>query len=281
MKLQRKTIKQAVEFAGCGLHTGVEINVQVLPAAAETGVVFARSDLADKPQVAASLANVISSNRGTDLKRGEAEVKTVEHFLAVVSHLGITDLMIEVDGVEMPAMGGSAAQFLDKMRQAGQEDLEGFVQAITLEREIKVGENGCQMSARPAAQPSFSYHLVYDHPALGEQQFSFSPEQMSFDKELSPARTFCLEEEIEQLKAAGLAQGGSLDNALVIGEKGYVNEVVHFPDEPCRHKVLDMIGDLFLLGQPLLAEVSGERSGHTMNAELAKAILAQSQEKEG
>jgi len=183
--------------------------MKVLPAEAESGVVFARTDLPDKPRVEAALANVVSSNRGTDLRKGEAEVKTVEHFLAVVSHLGLTDLLVEVNGVEMPAMGGSAAQFLEKMRQAGEEELAGCIEAITLREEVEVADNGCRMTARPATKPSFSYHLRYDHPALGEQQFSFSPHEMSFDDELSPARTFCLEEEIEKLKAAGLARAAA------------------------------------------------------------------------
>ncbi len=280
-RIKRKTIENPVEFVGQGLHTGVQVRLKALPAASGTDVVFIRVDLEGAPRVAALLENIIGSNRGTDLKQGQAEVKTVEHFLAVVHHLGITDLMVEIDGPELPALDGSAALFLEKFKGAGLKELDGFVEAIVLAEEVSVGDNGCRMLARPAEVLTLSYQLEYDHPVLAGQRFSYRPGEMSFAEEISPARTFCLEEEVEELKKAGLAKGGSLDNALVIGKRGYLNEVVHFPDEPCRHKVLDMMGDLFLLGKPLLAEVEGNRSGHAMNAELARAILARAQKKEG
>ncbi len=280
-KMKRKTTRRETEFSGLGLHTGQEARVKVAPAASGTGVVFVRADLEGRPRVEASLENVAGSNRGTDLKKGKALVKTVEHFLAALYHLGLTDLLVEIDGPEMPAMGGCAEGFLEKLSAAGAAELEGSIEPIVLKTEVSVDANGFSLRAAPAAELSLSYHLDYGHAVLGEQDFSFRPGEMSFADELSTARTFCLEEEVEKLKAAGLAKGGSLDNALVIGKDGYLNKDVRFADEPCRHKVLDLLGDLYLLGRPLIAKVEGKRSGHKMNVELGRAILASMQNKRG
>jgi len=263
----------SAELSGVGLHSGAGASVRLLPAPAGTGLVFRRR--ADGQEIPALAANVGDTSRCTRLKLGGFEVQTVEHVLSALSGLGIDDAVIEIDGPEVPALDGSAGPFAALILAAGKREQAALVQPLRLTRPVFVSENGSTLAALPSDH--FAVSVVLDYPKhsyLGTLAAIFDGRTGDYAAQIAPARTFGFLSEIEALRARGLGLGASYDNALVLGETQY--EIpLRFPNEPARHKLLDLIGDLALAGRPVCAEILAVKPGHTLNVRLAQMLAKQ------
>lgn len=277
---QRTIAKEAV-YKGIGLHTGNKCQLVFKPAPVNHGVVFVRSDLPGRPRMPAHHSIVSSVIRGTTLsldgeKNHEARVHTVEHVLSALYGLGIDNMEIEVDANEPPVADGSAIPFLDVLEKAGVKELtepRKFFQPDPLE--YKAGDTYYEV--KPADELTLETLISFKHPFIGDQKVEFTLRPGSFRSDISRARTFCFDYEVEALKRQGLARGGSLDNAVVVGMDRIHNKekVLRYPDEFVRHKTLDLLGDLFLLGLPLKAHIKAFRVGHGHNVNLVKQLASQ------
>ncbi len=267
---QCTTLNQPVTFEGIGIHTGQESKVKVCPAEAGQGLVFVREG-----QRIPALANKVTRcPRCTILGENGIEVSTVEHLLASLYGVGVTDALIEVSGLEIPILDGSSKLFCESFQQVGLSTLDKEVRWVHLSRPMVVREGEDFILALPANKPSYTYLLDYEHPVLGFQEAIFYEEPGAFESELQGARTFALWEEVQALLDSGMALGGSLDNALVVHPDAY-SVPLRYPNEPARHKCLDLYGDLVLIGRPLCAKVIALRSGHKLHTDLAKRILSE------
>jgi UDP-3-O-[3-hydroxymyristoyl] N-acetylglucosamine deacetylase len=246
-----------------------------LPASDEYGIEFVRRDLDGEP-IPAAHAFLKGSSLATTLARGpENRVSTVEHLLSALHGLGIDNARIEVYGPEVPIMDGSALPFVERILQAGVARLAAPRRFLTLRRPVSVRQGDKEIMALPANDFRATYAIDFPHSAIGYQAVSLSVSEAVFVSSIAPARTFCLYQEIQAMRGAGFARGGSLENAVVVGERGVLNDSLRFPDEFVRHKVLDLIGDLAMLGVPLRAHVIAHKGGHRLHAALVGAILAE------
>lgn len=278
MENSQKTIKNPVSISGTGIHTGNRVNLRFKPAEINSGISFARMDLPGKPLIkvdCANLSETYQSLRRTTLAVSGAEVQTVEHLTAVLCALRIDNLIIEIDSAEIPGMDGSAGEFLSALKNAGIAEQEADKKYFSLKEPIFVEEGPAKAAAFAANDFSICYTLDYDHPFLKSQykEISVSPE--SFESEIAQARTFCLKEEADDLREKGLGKGATYQNTLVVGEKEVIKNTLRFPDEFVRHKILDLIGDLYILGMPIKARIMAVRSGHSLNLKLVKKIYQQ------
>jgi UDP-3-O-[3-hydroxymyristoyl] N-acetylglucosamine deacetylase/3-hydroxyacyl-[acyl-carrier-protein] dehydratase len=277
-RLQR-TLRAPVEFSGVGLHSGQTVRARVLPAPQGTGIEFVRTDVPDAQPIPALVQYRVQADLRTRLKRGNAEVETVEHLLAACSGLGIDNLRIEMDGAEMPGMDGSARPFLELFQQVGTVEQRAEARTFRLDEPIYVREKNATLVALPSDQPGLTLQYIasFDDPGVqgGSLQLDVTPE--SFAKDIASARTFCLASDVEKLKAAGFGKGATRENTLVLGDP---QTQLRMLGEPVRHKMLDLIGDLALLGADLQAHVIATRSGHATNAELVRRLVDLMQEKE-
>jgi UDP-3-O-[3-hydroxymyristoyl] N-acetylglucosamine deacetylase/3-hydroxyacyl-[acyl-carrier-protein] dehydratase len=277
-RLQR-TLRAPVEFSGVGLHSGQTVRARVLPAPQGTGIEFVRTDVPDAQPIPALVQYRVQADLRTRLKRGNAEVETVEHLLAACSGLGIDNLRIEMDGAEMPGMDGSARPFLELFQQVGTVEQRAEARTFRLDEPIYVREKNATLVALPSDQPGLTLQYIasFDDPGVqgGSLQLDVTPE--SFAKDIASARTFCLASDVEKLKAAGFGKGATRENTVVLGDP---QTQLRMLGEPVRHKMLDLIGDLALLGADLQAHVIATRSGHATNAELVRRLVDLMQEKE-
>ena len=263
---------------GCGLHTGNHILVCLKPAETNTGIVFVRSDLPDRPQVKACFENVILNTeipRCTSLGRGSVIIHTVEHLMSALCGLGVDNLIVELNGNELPGLDGSAYDYYQAIEKVGVVDQSAPRSVIDIKEPISVSQNGASIVIVPDSQLKISYALSYDHPSLRSQFVHVTVTRENFAKEIAPCRTFCLEEEARKLQASGLGKGANYDNTLVVGHEGIIRNEMRIPDELARHKILDFIGDMYCLGKPIRGHVFAIRSGHQLNIELLKLILKQ------
>jgi len=269
----RQTLQSEITVEGVGLHSGAQIRLRLKPAEAGTGVVFVRTD-ADGVEIPATLDHVGPSFYATVIQRGEVSVSTIEHLMAGLYALLVDDVRVELDGPEVPILDGSSKPFVDMILQAGRKELPAPREYINLIRPVIVSDAEKRIAAYPCREYRVTYAIDFDHPLLGYQELSASLwSAEAFAEKLAPARTFTFESEVEALRKAGLAQGGSLDNAIVLGSEGILNQSeLRFPDEFVRHKMLDLTGDLSLLGRPLRAHVVAYRAGHDMHGRLARSI---------
>ncbi|MBK8574660.1 MAG: UDP-3-O-[3-hydroxymyristoyl] N-acetylglucosamine deacetylase [Elusimicrobia bacterium] len=277
----QRTIAQEAVYKGIGLHTGNKCQLVFKPAPAHHGVVFIRTDLPGRPLLPAHHSIVSSVIRGTTLsldgeKNHEARVHTVEHVLSALYGLGIDNMEIEVNANEPPVADGSAVPFLDVLEKAGVKELSEprkFFQPDPLD--YRAGETAYEV--QPADDLTLETVISFKHPFIGDQKVLFTLRPGSFRSDISRARTFCFDYEVEALKRQGLARGGSLDNAVVVGMDRIHNKekVLRYPDEFVRHKTLDLLGDLYLLGFPLKAHIKAFRVGHGHNVNLVKQLAAQ------
>jgi UDP-3-O-[3-hydroxymyristoyl] N-acetylglucosamine deacetylase len=268
----RRTLASERSIDGVGLHSGRKVRMRLVPAAAGTGIVFVRSDL-DDARIEATLKNAGPSFYATVLQHGPAQVSTIEHLMAALYALQVDDLEVHLDGAEVPILDGSSRPFVVAVREAGLRDLDLPREYIHVVKPITVAHDDKRISVHPAAEYRVTYAIDFDHKALGYQELTASLWRADqFDDKLAPARTFTFEHEVEALRARGLALGGSLENAVVVGRDGIVNPPLRFADEFVRHKMLDLTGDLSLLGHPLLGHVVAYRAGHDLHARLARAI---------
>ena len=273
MEIQ-KTIVRDIEFTGIALHSGRKVTVRLLPAEANTGIIFRRVDLRGKPEIPANLENVINTVMCTELGYDKVRIKTVEHFLSALAGLGIDNLIVEVDGCEMPAMDGSSFPFVKILLNAGIKDLDEPKRVIKILEKIEVCKDDKKVVFLPSENIKYSFFLDYNHPVIDKQRYDFKFSMESYISEISQARTFGFLEEVEYLKRNNLALGGSLENAVVLDKKGVLNpEGLRFKDEFVRHKILDAIGDLSLIGYKIIGHFYGEKSGHELNFLLGKKLF--------
>ncbi len=272
--LNRQTIRNPVEVEGIALHSGARVRLRLAPAEPGTGVLFVRTDRGNA-EIPAKLEFQAPSFYSTVLRKGEESVGTVEHLMAAVSALLVDDLRIELDGPEVPILDGSARPFVDLIRSAGFAEHPAKRDYLTLTRPIRLTDQDKRIAAYPCREFRVTYGIDFEHPLLGHQELSVSLwNANAFADKLAPARTFTFEKDVEALRSRGLALGGSLDNAIVLGEDGILNDQeLRFPDEFVRHKILDLTGDLSLVGRAIRAHVVAYRAGHDMHLRLARAIL--------
>ncbi|MCG2677153.1 bifunctional UDP-3-O-[3-hydroxymyristoyl] N-acetylglucosamine deacetylase/3-hydroxyacyl-ACP dehydratase [bacterium] len=272
MKYQR-TIKKEINYSGIGLHTGKRVKITFKPAPVDSGVRFVRVDLEGKPQIAAEVSKVIKASRETSIGEGEVKVQSIEHILAALAGLRIDNLEIEIDSDELPAADGSTLPFVQVLKEAGVVEQEKERKYLKLKEAVSYAKENVYLIALPNEELKVSYTIDFDHPVLRTQFASFVINEDTFTKEIAPARTFGFESEVRELKEKGLIKGGSLENAVVIGEKGILNkEPLRFSDEFVRHKILDLLGDLYLIGAPIKAHIIALKSGHEANVRLVKKI---------
>ncbi len=271
---KQKTIKEPASFSGIGLHTGSLTTVTFKPAPENSGITFYRVDLEGKPAIPADVDNVVGVARGTTLGIGDAKVHTVEHALSAMAGLGIDNLAIELDAEEIPSGDGSSMPVMTTLLKAGVVEQEAEKQYITVERPVYYRQGDVTLSILPSDEHRVSMTIAYDHVAIGTQYASFTITEDTFKKEIAPARTFCFLREVKMLQEKGLIKGGSLESAVVIGDDTILNDDLRFPDEFVRHKILDLIGDMYLLGRPIKGHIVSVKSGHEKNVLFSKQIKA-------
>jgi UDP-3-O-[3-hydroxymyristoyl] N-acetylglucosamine deacetylase len=274
---KQKTIRKAREYSGIGIHTGSDVRIRFCPAAANTGIVFQRVDLPAKPLIPALISHVFDTSRSTNLEACDAKVYTVEHVLAAVRAFEIDNLIIELTACEPPAGNGSSDVFVEMLAACGEQEQEADVFFATVQKPVFYSEKDIHLVALPSDEYRISYTLHYPHAKmLGSQYFSVSLNKESFIKEIAPCRTFALYDEVSTLIDRGLIRGASLDNAVVIKDEAILSKGgLFFPDEPVRHKVLDLIGDLSLIGIRFTGHIIAIRSGHTANFRFAEKLYSQ------
>ncbi|MDO9465261.1 MAG: bifunctional UDP-3-O-[3-hydroxymyristoyl] N-acetylglucosamine deacetylase/3-hydroxyacyl-ACP dehydratase [bacterium] len=271
MQLQT-TISNKVSCAGIGLHTGNKTTICFKPADENTGIKFIRKDLPESPVVKADISGVVDTARGTSLGKSDIKVHTVEHVLAAAAGLGIDNMLVELSSNEPPVLDGSALPFVEALEGAKLVQQKAAKKFFEVKEPVWVSENGSSLVALPSKDFRISFTIDYNHPVLNSQFASVIITPKSFKEEIASARTFCFLEEVEMLQKEGLIKGGSLENAVVIGDEALLNDKLRFENEFVMHKILDLIGDLYLLGQPLKAHVIAIKSGHSLNIELVKRL---------
>ena len=270
-----RTIRQEVSCTGIGLHTGRQVRLTLKPAPAGTGVLFRRRDLAAVEDIPASRASKVTINYATSLSRGVSAVSTTEHLLSAVYALGIDNLVVELDGPELPIMDGSAAPFVYLiLNEAGVKRLTAPRRYLKVLRPISLAQGDKRIALYPSEHFKVTYSISFDHPLLRHQSRTMRITEDSFVEDIAPARTFGFLKEVEMLRQRGMALGGSFENAIVLGETAVLNPL-RFQDEFVRHKILDVIGDLALIGHPLMGHLVVHRGGHALHTALAAEVLRQ------
>ncbi len=272
--LNQKTIGKEARLTGVGLHTGQEVNVSLRPAPPDTGIVFIRTDLPGEPRVKAGVENAVLKPRRTSLMEGSVEVQTIEHLFSVLSVLGIQNLEVCLDGPELPGMDGSALPYYEVLAEAGIEEQGKRGRDISIKETLAIRDGVTTLIALRAPEGlTVAYTLDYNSPLLETQFLQISITRENFARELAPARTFVLENEVKELQARGLGKGANCQNTLVLGHEGIIGNELRYKNEFVRHKILDLIGDLYLMNGRLNACVLATRSGHQHNLQMVKMIL--------
>jgi len=272
---KQNTVKKAVSYSGIALHTGVRAHLTVCPAPENTGIVFRRVDVPDKPSVQAVATNVVDVRRGTTIASGNAAVSTVEHVLAALTSFGIDNAVVEMDGPEPPIGDGSALPYVEMLEDAGIEEQNAEPLCWTPSETIVSEDNGSISVIAPHDSFKISCMVDFRGTPLGTQYYSAEITHQEFAENLASARTLCDYRDLEQLIAMGLVKGGSLDNAIVIHDGAIISkEGLRFDDELVRHKVIDIIGDLALIGRRIKAHIITIKPGHATNVVMAQKIAA-------
>lgn len=268
------TIQRPVEAEGIGLHHGVKVRIRILPAPPMTGIVFLRTDL-DRFPIPASWRYVARVSYATSLMRQGVLISTTEHLLSVFYSMGIDNAYIEIDNLEVPILDGSGDPFVRLLRDAGIRTYRRRKRYYRIRREVTVEQKGKRISIQPADSFFLTCNIFFDHPLVGEQSLDLEVTPENYATEISPARTFGFSWELDELRNMGLIRGASLDGGVCFDRTTVMNPGgLRFPDEPCRHKALDLIGDLALIGKPLLGRVVAERAGHAMHTALVARIMS-------
>ncbi len=271
----QKTLAGALEFSGIALHTGGETSVRILPGSPDTGYRFRRTDIDGNPEVEASVHNIRDTLLATSLGFNGAAVKTVEHLLSAMAGSGVDNAVIEVTGDEIPIMDGSAGPFVRGIEIVGLVDQDVPKRMLRILRPIRACENGASADLLPSDTFRVSFEIDFAHKVVGRQTMDFDYTPEAFRREIAYARTFGFLRDVQKMMDQGLALGGSLENAVVVGDDRVLNpEGLRSPDEFVRHKILDTIGDLSLLGIPILGAYKGVRAGHRINRLLMQEVLA-------
>ncbi|MGB0444432.1 MAG: UDP-3-O-acyl-N-acetylglucosamine deacetylase [Porticoccaceae bacterium] len=276
--VRQRTLKNSIQANGVGLHTGEKVYLTLHPSAPDTGVVFRRIDLNPVVEIPAKAENVGDTMLSTTLIKDGVRVSTVEHLLSALAGMGIDNLIIDVSAPEIPIMDGSAAPFVFLLQSAGIEEQDAPKKFIKVKRPVTVEQDGKQATFKPFDGFKINFAIDFDHPVFENQTLNASIDfsSTSFVKEVSRARTFGFMHEFEYLRAKGLARGGSLDNAIVVDESQILNEDgLRFEDEFVKHKILDAIGDLYLMGNSIIGEFDAHKSGHGLNNASLLALIAE------
>jgi UDP-3-O-[3-hydroxymyristoyl] N-acetylglucosamine deacetylase len=277
----RRTIAHEIASEGVALHAGRNVRMTLAPAAAGTGIVFRRSDLGGR-EIPARYDKVGETRLGTVIDDGAgASVGVIEHLMAAVAGAGIDDLLVTVDGPEPPIFDGDALSYLTLIERAGLRDVESPKRALRILNRVEVQNGDASAALVPASELSFDFEIMFASPAIGEQRRNWVFSTDGFRAEIAPARTFGFMHELETLNKMGLARGASLDNTLAIEGDAVVNaQLMRFPDEFVRHKILDALGDMALAGAPIIGRFEGRRSGHALNNALLRKVFADAQDYE-
>lgn len=268
------TVQRPVTTSGVGLHSGVPVSIRILPAPVSTGIVFVRTDL-ENFKIPASWRHVARVSYATSLMRHGVLISTTEHLLSVFYSMGIDNAYVEIDNLEVPILDGSGMPFVRLLREAGIRQYRRKRRYLRIRRPVVVEDKARRISILPADSFRLSCDVTFNHPLVGRQTLEMEVTPERYAAEIAPARTFGFEYELDQMRHMGLIRGASLDNAVCFTVDGVRNEGgLRFPDECCRHKALDLIGDLALLGRPLLGHVVAERAGHAMHAALVARIMS-------
>ncbi len=270
------TVQRAVSAKGVGLHSGVPVSIRILPAPAGTGIIFTRVDL-DRFEIPASWQYVQRVSYATSLMRQGVLISTTEHLLSVFYSMGIDNVQIEIDNLEVPILDGSGAPFVSLIREAGLKVLRKRRRYLRIRKAVQVEGAGKSIRIEPADHFCLTCNVYFNHPQVNQQSLQMPVTPERYARDIAPARTFGFEQELEQMRNMGLIRGATLDSAVCFGPEGVRNpDGLRFPDEPCRHKALDLIGDLALIGRPLLGHVIAERAGHAMHVALVAKIMSDS-----
>lgn len=268
------TINKPIEVSGVGLHSGVPVHLRVVPAPPSTGIVFLRTDLQHFP-IPASYKHVAKVSYATSLMRQGVLISTTEHLLSSLFSMGVDNAYVEIDNLEVPILDGSAGPFVELIRGVGLRTYRRRRRYLRVTRPVSVEGNGKRITILPADRFLLSCDVFFDHPIVGRQQLEMEVTPERYAAMLAHARTFGFEHELNQMREMGLIRGASLDSAVCFDGSGVLNPGgLRFPDEPCRHKALDLIGDLALIGRPLLGQVIAERAGHAMHVALVSKIMS-------
>ncbi len=268
------TVARAVEVSGVGLHHGVKVTIRILPAPPATGIVFRRTDL-NNFEIAASWRNVERVSYATSLMRQGVLISTTEHLLSTLYSMGVDNAFIEIDNLEVPILDGSGLPFVDLLRSAGVRTSKRRRRYLVVRHEVTCEAAGKRITIVPDSRFRLSCAIYFPHPHVGRQSLDLEVTPENYAAELAPARTFGFERELGQMRNMGLIRGATLDNAVCFTANGVLNPGgLRFPDEPCRHKALDLIGDLALLGRPLIGRVIAERAGHALHVALVAKIMS-------
>lgn len=269
----QRTIKKPAFCEGIGLHSGKQVRVTLKSAPVNAGITFVRTDLGGV-EIKAIASNTAATSYATTLSQNGASVQTVEHLLAAFAGLGIDNIVVEIDGAEVPVLDGSAGPFVRLIADAGVQNQEKPRPMLKVLRPVIVREGNKQLAIWPSEMPSISYFIDFNHPMLREQSFNYAVSEESFIREIADARTFGFLSDVQTLQANGLAKGGSMENAVILGDEKVLNEDgLRYQDEFVRHKILDLIGDLSLAGMPIIGHVVAHKSGHGLNTKLAAKLL--------
>lgn len=268
------TLRRPIEAAGVGLHSGVPVKIRILPAPPSTGIVFVRTDL-EGFQVPASWRHVARVSYATSLMRQGVLISTTEHLLSVFYSMGVDNAYVEIDNLEVPILDGSGLPYVQLLQSVGLKTYRRFRRYLRIRRPVTVEDRGKRISILPAEGFQLTCEVFFNHPMVGRQclEMDVTPDRYATD--VAPARTFGFANELDQMRDMGLIRGASLENAVCFNGHGVMNpEGLRFPDECCRHKALDLIGDLALIGRPLLGHVVAERAGHAMHTALVSRIMS-------
>ena len=275
--IKQRTLKNVIRATGVGLHTGDKVYLTLHPAEPDTGIVFRRTDLDPVVEIQAKAENVGDTKLSTTLMNGDVRVSTVEHLLSAFAGLGIDNLIVDVSGPEVPIMDGSASPFVFLLQSAGIREQDAAKKFIRVIRDVTVRQDDKVVTFKPFDGFKVNFEIEFDHPVFKTQSLTATVDfsSTSFVKEVSRARTFGFMHEFEYLRSVGLARGGSFENAIVVDDRQILNEDgLRYEDEFVKHKILDAIGDLYLLGNSLIGEFSAHKSGHALNNAALRALIA-------
>ena len=275
--LHQRTLNKPISAAGVGLHTGQRVEMTLRPASEDIGIRFRRLDIHPAQEIQANAHNVTDTNLGTTITQNDASIMTVEHLLAAFSGLGIDNAYVDIHGPEVPIMDGSAASFILLVELAGIKEQKAPKKFLRIKKNVRVEDNGKFAEFKPYNGYRLSFQIEFEHPMIQNKltEFTFDFSTLNFLDQISRARTFGFLKEIETLRANNLALGGSLDNAIVLDDYRILNQDgLRFDDELVRHKILDAIGDLYLMGHILVGEFNGFKSGHELNNKMSRKLYA-------
>ncbi|WP_337291104.1 UDP-3-O-acyl-N-acetylglucosamine deacetylase [Candidatus Methylomirabilis sp.] len=268
----QRTLQTIATCKGIGIHSGQSVTMSLRPAPANSGVVFKRIDLPSAPTIEAKPAHIVDVHHATTIGKDGMKVRTIEHLMAAFAGTGLDNVLVELDGEEVPAMDGSAAPFVELIRKVGLKRQMVARTYLKIKERLVVETERSSIQIVPSKRLQVIYTMRFDHPLLGEQSAAFDITREMFAREIASCRTYGFLKDIEELRRRNLGLGGSFDNAIVIGEGGVVNGDLRFRDELVRHKVLDLLGDLYLLGRPILGTVIAHGAGHFLHTRLVREI---------